>query len=113
MNAVRSPWWAAPDSRRKALVAVAVAATVLAGVYAVAATTATSMAGGFTTAQSENHSRRVEFEAETMRVSAERAAAREKCDRGTRKERLVCRAAALADEESAIFRSAYRREAKP
>ncbi len=113
MNFPMASWWVAMDARRKVLAGVAIAATLLAGIYAVAATTATSIAGGFSTTQSENYSRSVAFEAETMRVSAERAAALEKCDLGTRKERRICRAVARADEELAVFRSAYPRVAKP
>ena len=108
-----APWWVAMNVRQKAAARVAIAATVLAGIYALAATTATSIAGGFTTTQSESYSRSVAFEAETMRVSAERAAALEKCDLGTRRERRNCRAAARADEERAVFRSAYPQGPKP
>lgn len=97
------------DARQKSLAAAAVAAAVLAGIYGVAATTATSVAGGFSTAHSDSHSRRVAFEAETMRVSAERTAALEKCHEVSRKERIRCRAAVRADEERAVFRSAFLR----
>jgi hypothetical protein len=113
MSFPMASWWLAMDARRKVLAGVAIAATLLAGIYAVAATTATSIAGQFTTTQSESHSRSVAFEAETMRVSAERASALEKCDRGTRRERRLCRATARADEERAVFRSAYPRGPKP
>jgi hypothetical protein len=108
-----APWWVATQARHKALAGVAIAVTLVAGIYAVAATTATNIAGGFTTTQSESHSRNVAFEAETMRVSAERAVALEKCDLGTRRERRLCRAAARADEERAVFRRAYPRVPKP
>lgn len=113
MSFAIAPWWMAMDARRRAVAGVAIAATVLAGIYAVAATAAASLAGGFTTSQSESHSRSVAFEAETMRVSAERAVALEKCEIGTRRERRLCRATVRADEERAIFRSAYRRDSKP
>lgn len=102
-------WWVAMDARHKAMAGVAIAATVLTGIYAVAATTATSIAGRFTTTQSESYSRSVAFEAETMRVSAERAAAMEKCHQGGRKEGMRCRAAVRADEERVVLRSAFRR----
>jgi len=113
MSFPTAPWWVAMDARHKAVAGVAIVASVLAGIYAVAATTATSIAGGFTTTQSESHSRNVAFEVETMRVSAERAVALEKCGLGTRRERRLCRAAARADEERALFRSAYRPPSKP
>jgi hypothetical protein len=106
-------WWLAMDAQHKAMAGVAIAATVLTGIYAVAATTATSIAGRFSTTQSESYSRSVAFEAETMRVSAERAAALEKCALGARRERRTCRAAARAEEERAVFRSAYPRGTKP
>lgn len=101
--------WTAMDARRKTLAAAAVAVAILAGIYGVAATTASSVAAGFSTAQSDDHSRRVAFEAETMRVSAERAAALEKCHQGNRKERMRCRATVRAIEERAVLRSAFRR----
>jgi len=113
MNFPVASWWLAMDARRKVLAGVAIVATLLAGIYAVAATTATSIAGGFTTTQSESYSRSVAFEAETTRVSAERAAALEKCALGTRRESRICRATARADEERAVFRSAYPRGTKP
>lgn len=97
------------DARQKSLAAAAVAVAILAGIYGVAATTASSVAGGFSTAHSDSHSQRVAFEAETMRVSAERAAAMEKCHQGGRKERTRCRAAVRADEERVVLRSALRR----
>lgn len=113
MSLPTAPWWTTMDTRHKAVAGVAIAASVLAGIYVVAATAATSIAGGFTTTQSESHSRSVAFEAETMRVSAERASALEKCDLGTRRQRRLCRATARADEERAVFRSAYPRGPKP
>lgn len=97
------------EAWQKVLAAAGVAAVLLAGMYGAAMATATSVAAGFSTAQSDSHSRSVAFEAETMRVSAERAAALEKCHQAKRKERLRCRAAVHADEERAIYRSAYRR----
>jgi hypothetical protein len=97
------------DAGERTVAAAAIAAAVLASIYGVAATTATSVAGGFSTAQSDSRSRRVAFEAETTRVSAERMAALEKCHEGNRKERVRCRAAVRADEERAVLRSAYQR----
>lgn len=113
MNVPAARWWVAMDARRKALAGVAIAVAALAGIYAVAASTATNIAGRFSTTQSDSHSRNAAFESETMRVAAERAAAREKCDLGARKERRLCRAAVRVDEERAVFRSAYRRDPKP
>lgn len=101
--------WAAMDARRKTVAAAVIAAAVLAAIYGVATVTATSVAGGFSTAQSDNHSRSVAFEAETMRVSAERAAALEKCQQGSRRERIRCRIAVRADEERAVLRSTRQR----
>ena len=101
--------WTAMAARQKILAAAAVAIAMLAGIYGVAAITATSVAAGFSTAHSESHSRSVAFEAETTRVSAGRAAALEKCHQGNRKERSRCRAAVRADEERAVLRSAYQR----
>ena len=97
------------EAGQKTLVAAAVAAAVLAGVYGIASATATSVAGGFSTAQSDSHASRVAFEAEMTRVAAERAAALEKCHQGNRKERTRCRAAVRSDEERAVLRSAYQR----
>lgn len=101
--------WTAMDARRKSLAAAAIAVAILAGIYGVAATTASTAAGGFSTAHSDSHSRRVAFEAETMRVAAEREAALEKCHQGNRKERIRCRAAVRVDEERVVLRSAFRR----
>lgn len=101
--------WTAMNARQKSLAAAAVAVAILAGIYGVAATTASSVAGGFSTAHSDSHSRRVAFEAETMRVAAEREAALEKCHQGSRKERVRCRAAVRVDEERVVLRSAYLR----
>ena len=101
--------WTAMNARQKTLAAAAVAVAIFAGIYGVAATTASSVAGGFSTAHSDSHSRRVAFEDETMRASAERAAAMEKCHRGSRKERTRCRAAVRADEERVVLRSAFQR----
>ena len=81
---------------------------VVPGIYAVASTTATSMAASFGTTETEGRSNRVAFEAETMRLSAERTSAYEKCDQGTRKARARCKAAVRVDEERAVFRSLSR-----
>ncbi len=97
------------DAGQKSLAGAAIAVAILAGIYGVAATTASSVAGGFSTAHSDSHSRQVLFEAETMRASAARAAALEKCLQGSRKERMRCRAAVRADEERVVLRNAFRR----
>lgn len=107
------PWHAAPDARRKAAAGAVIVAAVLAGIYTVASATATSLAGGFSATQSETHSRNVAFEAETMRIAAERAAASERCDAGTRRQKFVCRAAARMEVERTLLRSAYGSNARP
>lgn len=83
----------------------AVALVVVPGIYAVASTTATSMAASFGTAQAASRSNLVAFEAETMRISAERTSAYERCDQGTRKARARCKAKVRVEEERAVFRS--------
>ena len=98
---------------RKALAGAAIAAVVLGGIYAIAATTATSMASSFATTQTTSHSRSVEFESETMRASAERSAARDKCSQGTRKDRFICDAAVRAREERAVLRSIHQGNSTP
>lgn len=113
MNFPPFPWRAAPDAGRKVAAGAAIAAAVFAGIYAVASATATSLAEGFSGTQSESHSRNVAFEAETMRIAAERAAASERCDAGTRRQKFACRAAARMDVERALLRSAYGSNAKP
>ncbi len=86
----------------------AVAFVIVPGIYAVAATTATSMAASFGTTQAASHSNRVAFEAETMRLSAERSTAYERCDQGARKARARCKAAVRVEEERAVFRGMSR-----
>lgn len=89
----------------------AVAFIVVPGMYALASTTATSIAASFSTTHAASHSNRVAFEAETMRVSAERTSAYERCDQGTRKARARCKAVVRVDEERAVFRSMSRGDA--
>ena len=64
------------------MLVVICAATVaaMAGIYAVAATTATSMAATFITEESASHTQRVDFEVKARRISAAYKALRVKCD---------------------------------
>ncbi len=82
-------------------------------VYVVAATTASSMAGTFTTAENERHAIRGESESARRRASAQYALDREQCDllKGGRRER--CRIAARLDERRSILRQAQAGEKAP
>lgn len=98
---------------KQVLAGASIAVAVLAGIYAVAATTASSIAGSFDTTHSESHSRRIAFQSEVTRTSAGRAAALQKCDQGTRRERSLCKASVRVDEERIVLRSLYPRAPKP
>jgi hypothetical protein len=89
----------------KLLAGVSIMAAALGGMYAIAATTAASMAGGFATEESSSHTRNVAFSTEVQRVSTEHKAARAKCELASGKERKVCNARARVEEIRA-FRGA-------
>ncbi len=78
-----------------------IAVAAMAGIYAVAATTATSMAAGFNTTETSDRTRIIEFAAEMKRTSAEHKAARAKCDRYTVTLKASCNAEAKAEQKRA------------
>lgn len=71
------------------------------GIYAAAATTATAMAASFTTAETTSHTRIVEFAAAVKQASAERKAARARCELLTDAEKNICNAEAKAEQKRA------------
>ena len=81
-----------------------VAIATMAGVYATATTTASGMAGAFTTTQTESRTRNVQFESEARRASAEHKAALAKCEALEGKPQRAChREAGLRGPNTAPF----------
>jgi hypothetical protein len=81
---------------------VLIAMAAMAGIYAVAATTATSIAGSFTTEARTRPTRIAEFETAVKRASANLKEARERCKVFTGTQRNVCNAEARAEEIQGI-----------
>lgn len=78
-----------------------IAAAVMVGIYAAAATTATAMAATFSTAETTSHTRIVEFAAAVKQASAERKAAHARCELLTVAEKNLCNAEAKAEQKRA------------
>ena len=85
---------------QKLLAGSLIAAATLAGIYAVAATAATTLADSFTTEESTRHTRSVEFETAVKRAWAEHKAARAKCGPFTGAKRKTCYAEAKLPSNS-------------
>jgi hypothetical protein len=83
------------------LVVAGVLAAVAGGVH-VAASTAETMAGTFSTTQGELRARHVEAESSIRRASARLAKARVQCERFRGAKRELCDAAARADRRRGI-----------
>ena len=77
--------------------ALLIVAATTAGIYAVATTIATTAATGFATAETNSHTRIVEFSTTLKRVADESSTAHAKCERAAGKERETCNAAAKVD----------------
>ena len=73
--------------------ALLIVAATTAGIYAVATTIATTAATGFATAETNSHTRIVEFSTTLKRVADESSTAHAKCERAAGKERETCNAA--------------------
>jgi len=86
----------------KLLAGLLIAVAAMAGIYAVAATSATTIAASFTTTETSSHSRSVEFATAVKRRLAEHRAARAKCALITGTEKKVCIAEARAEERRAV-----------
>ena len=87
------------------LAGVLIMGATLGGMYALAATTAASMAGGFATQEASSQTRNVAFSTEVNRISSEHKAARAQCELASKTERKICNARARLEEVRA-FRSA-------
>ena len=89
----------------KLIAGVLIGLATMAGLYAVAATTASALAASFITAETTHYSRTLAFETEVKRISAEHKAARAKCKVFTGAKRNRCNSEARVQEQRA-FRSA-------
>ena len=78
-----------------------IAAAVMAGIYAVASTTATAMAASFTTVETNTHTRIVDFAAGVKQASAEYKSARARCELLAGAEKNICNAEAKAEQKRA------------
>lgn len=78
-----------------------IVAAVMVGIYAAAATTATAMAAGFTTAETTSHTRIVEFAAAVRQASTEHKAARARCEFLSGAGKDICNAGAKAEQKRA------------
>ena len=85
-----------------ALIAIA----TIAGMYAVAATTANSVAATFITTETTSRTRNVDFATGIKRVAAEHKAARAKCALLAAKPKRACESEARAKEKLA-FKTAF------
>ena len=95
------------------LLAAGVVSGVAGGVYVAAASTANSMAGTFSTAESELHARRAESEIAMRRASARYATAREQCAKFNYVKRELCHSAARRDERRIVPGNAQTKETAP
>jgi len=77
-------------------------ATAMVGIYAIAETTAATMAATFVTVEASRHTQSVEFEGAAKRVLAEDAAARAKCKPLTGAQKAACNAELWAQERRAF-----------
>ncbi|MBK8324144.1 MAG: hypothetical protein IPL06_15835 [Betaproteobacteria bacterium] len=95
------------------LVGAVVVSGVIGGVYVVAATTASSMAGTFTTTESDQRTSRAESQSAMTRASARFAMARERCEQYRYAKRELCQSAARRDERRNALRDAPTEEVTP
>ena len=95
------------------LVAAVVVSGVVGGVYVAAATTASSMAGTFTTTESDQRASRAESQSAMTRASARYASAREHCEQYKYAKRELCQSAARRDERRTVLRDAPTKERAP
>lgn len=95
------------------LLAAGVVSGVAGGVYVAAASTASSMAGTFSTAESELHARRAESEVAMRRASERYAEAREQCGKFKYAKRELCQSAARRDERRTVLGNAPTKETAP
>ena len=77
-------------------------ATAMVGIYAVAETTAATMAATFITEETTSHARSVEFETTVKRISDEHKAARARCKPLTGTQKSACNAELRAQERRAF-----------
>ena len=85
---------------------VLIAIAMIAGMYALAATTASSVAATFNATETTSRTRNVEFATGIKRVTAEHKAARATCAPLAGKPKRVCESEARAKENRA-FRTAF------
>jgi hypothetical protein len=92
-----------------------IAASVMAGIYAIAAMTVSSVTTGFATTQLASHERIAEFASALKRASAEKKAARAQCDLLTGSGKQLCTAKARAEEKrtKAEARALYNARSRP
>jgi hypothetical protein len=85
----------------KLSIGLLIAAALMAGIYAAAASTATPMADSITTAETSGRTRIVEFAAAVRQASAEHKAARARCELLTGAEKNNCNAEAKMEQKHA------------
>jgi len=95
------------------VVAVAVVTGVIGGVYVVAASTASSMARTFTTAESDQRASRAESQGAMTRASARYATALEHCEQYKYAKRELCHSAARRDGRWIVPADAPTKERAP
>ena len=83
-------------------VGLLIAAATMAGIYAVAATTATSISATFVTAETASHTRLKDFEDEVRRIAARHKTERAKCERLSNTKKIECRTALRAEEKRSV-----------
>jgi hypothetical protein len=88
-------------------------AATLAGAYAVASVTASTLAATFTTEETTRHARSAENEAAWRRASAEHSSASGKCETLNRARNYLCNAVARADERRTVVRDTQTKEKTP
>jgi len=81
---------------------VLIAIATIGGMYAVAATTASSVAGTFNASEMTSRTRNVDFATGIKRVTAEHKAARAKCTLLAGKPKRACESDARAKEQRAF-----------
>jgi hypothetical protein len=92
----------------KWMAALSIAAATTAGIYAVAATTATSISATFMTAETASHTRLKDFADEVRRIAAQHDAERAKCERFSKTKKIECRTALRAEEKRSVAAVARR-----
>jgi hypothetical protein len=94
----------AEKAMTKLIAGLLIAAATMAGMYAVATTTATALASSFTTEERTRPTRIAELETAMKRAVAGFKAARGKCDVFSGKQKHVCNAEARAEEIRGVRR---------